>query len=574
VATTRTRNGGDDWVERVRASTDIVELIGQHVALKRVGRNWTGLCPFHPDKSPSLSVNPDRQFYHCFGCGAGGDVFKFVQEFEKVSFPEAVESLSRRAGIPVPPRQQRDGGVRGPLLEALESAAAAYQQWLLDPRLGSGARDYLAKRGLSEQTVREFRLGYAPPGWENLVQRLRGRVPEGVLVQAGLASRREGARGGLYDRFRERLMVPLVEPGGRVVGFGARALGDDPPKYLNSPETPVYRKGSFLFALDRARRAVGPEDEMIVVEGYFDAMALHQAGMRNTVATSGTALTAEQAVLMRRAAGRVLLTYDGDDAGRDAVLRSLGVLLAEGLEVRVADLPLGEDPDTLVGRGGLAAWEAVRGQAHDPVGFIQRHVQRRPGPGDARERALEAVAALVASVGDPVRGRLLAERADEVFGVRREVIERAVQLRRSGQSDEPVLRAALRARDARSAQTERVLLRALLHDPALVQAVRDRVGPEDFTGEDAHALAEQLWAGQGVAAADLPLARELLAQPAEGWDWAVEAEAFARKLQRRRLEQQKRHIDDRLRHVADEAEKLQLMTQANEIATLLRQLSS
>src|SRR5262245_26915299 len=395
--------GSDDWVERVRAQTDIVEYVGQHVTLKRAGRSWTGLCPFHPDKSPSLSVNPERQFYHCFSCGAGGDIFKFVQEFEKVGFLEAVEALSRRAGIPVPERHARETGVRGPLLECIEQATAAFESWLGDPQLGAGPRAYLAGRGLDVKTVSEFRLGLAPPGWENLVQRLRGRAADGVLIQAGLAARRDGARGGLYDRFRNRLMVPLVEPGGRVVGFGARAMGDESPKYLNSPETAVYHKGAFLFGLDRARRWVGPDDELIVVEGYFDVMAMHQAGMRNCVATSGTALSRDQARLMRRLVSRVLLTYDGDTAGRDAMLRSLAVLLGEGLDVRVADLPQGEDPDSLITRGGASAWEPVSVAAYDPVEFIHRHVLRRERAGDPLERALQTVADLMAQIPDPVR---------------------------------------------------------------------------------------------------------------------------------------------------------------------------
>ncbi|MGH7731958.1 MAG: DNA primase, partial [Candidatus Eiseniibacteriota bacterium] len=354
----------DDWVERVRGANDIVEVVGQVVQLRRVGRNWTGLCPFHKEKSPSFSVNADRQFYHCFGCKAGGDVFRFIQETEKVGFLEAVELLSRRVGIPVPERRAGERALRTPLLEALEQAATAYQQWLADPDRGRAVRDYLGARGIDVETIRAFRIGLAPEGWSNLADRLGPRLGEDALVQAGLAMRRESGT-GVYDRFRNRLMVPLIAPGGAVVGFGARALGDEQPKYLNSPETPVYHKGSFLFALDAARRSADVAGEVVVVEGYFDAIALHQAGLTHTVATSGTALTADQARLLRRAAPRVALTYDGDDAGREAMMRSLAVLLAEGLDVAVVDLPQGEDPDTLVRRGGAEAWHALRARAAD-----------------------------------------------------------------------------------------------------------------------------------------------------------------------------------------------------------------
>src|SRR5215470_3173672 len=407
------RRGADDWVERVRAASDIAEVIGQTVQLKRAGRNWVGLCPFHKEKSPSFSVNSERQFYHCFGCKAGGDVFKFVQETERIDFVGAVELLSRRAGIPVPERRER--GPRTGVLEALELAASAYEQWLGDPERGRVAREMLERRGVTRDSARTFRLGLAPEGWEHLASRLKSRVTEDTLLQAGLCARRETGRTGIYDRFRNRLMVPLVAVGGAVVGFGARAMGDEPPKYLNSPETPVYHKGSFLFGFDLARRAVEPDGEMIVVEGYFDAIALHQAGLRNTVATSGTALTPEQARALRRLVPRVALTYDGDDAGREAMMRSLGVLLAEGLDVVIVDLPAGADPDTVVREHGVAGWTERRAVAYDPVTFVQRHVIRSGVQGDVREAALQAVVRLAAGSGDPIRARLLLERAAEVF---------------------------------------------------------------------------------------------------------------------------------------------------------------
>ncbi len=469
-AAVRGPRGLDDWVERVRAASDIVEIVGQTVALKRTGRNLVGLCPFHKEKSGSFSVNAERQFYHCFGCKAGGDVFRFVQETEKVGFIEAVEILSRRAGIAVPPRHGEAAGAaggRGRLSEALEAAAQAYEQWLGDPDAGAATRAYLERRGLTRDTQRAFRLGLAPAGWENLVQRLRGRVADDVLVEAGLAARRESGRGGLYDRFRNRLMVPLVAPGGAVVGFGARALSDaEQPKYLNSPETPVYHKGAFLFGLDQARRKTDRDGEMIVVEGYFDAIALHQAGLGNTVATSGTALTPDQARLLKRVVPRIVLTYDGDTAGQEAMMRSLGVLLAEGLDVAVADLPAGEDPDTLVKQGGLEAWSAVRARAADPVEFIQRHVLRgHAGGRDPRERALQAVVDLGVRVPDPIRRQALVERASQVFRQPERVIARAMDLRRAGQPSERPVEAAVRQQRAGEVHGERRLLEALLHRP-------------------------------------------------------------------------------------------------------------
>lgn len=434
--------GSDDWVERVRAASDIVEVVGQTVPLRRVGRNWMGACPFHSEKTPSFSVNAERQFYHCFSCKAGGDVFKYIQESEKVGFLEAVEMLSNRAGIPVPERRAGERGKRAPLLEALDAAATVYEQWLGDPTTGAIGRAYLEQRGISRETQRAFRIGFAPAGWDNLVPRLRPKFGDDVLLEARLAGRREGSR-NLYDWFRNRLMVPLIAPGGAVLGFGARTMGEENPKYLNSPESSVYHKSQFLFALEQARKHVKPDDEVVVVEGYFDAIALHQAGIPNTVATSGTALTAEHAKQLRRLARGVALTYDGDSAGQDAMLRSLGVLLAEGLDVAVVDLPKGDDPDTLVRRAGTEGWAIVRGSAYDAVGFVQRHVLRRNKGGDPRERALQTVVQLASGIPDAIRRRLLVERAAQVFGMSEAVIARAVGLGRGGQDVERPIAAAL-----------------------------------------------------------------------------------------------------------------------------------
>jgi DNA primase len=583
--------GQDDWIERVRAASDIVEVVGQTVALKRTGRNLTGLCPFHKEKTASFSVNPERQFYHCFGCKAGGDVFRFVQETEKVGFLEAVEILSRRAGIPVPERRG-DAGARGArtrLTDALEAAAQAYEQWLGDPQRGSAARAYLERRGITRETQRAFRLGLAPEGWENLVQRLRGKVPDEALIEAGLAAARaprgpggEGApgvpgagRGGLYDRFRNRLMVPLVASGGTVVGFGARALADaEQPKYLNSPETPVYHKGAFLFALDVARRRADPDGEMIVVEGYFDAIALHQAGLGNTVATSGTALTADQARLLKRVVPRIVLTYDGDAAGQEAMMRSLGVLMGEGLDVAVVDLPAGEDPDTLLRQGGLEAWSAVRARAADPVEFIQRHVLRgHPGGRDPRERALQAVVDLGVRVTDPIRRQALTERASQVFRHPERVIARAMALRRSGQPSEKPIEAAVRRLREGESFGERRLLEALIHRPESLSAARELVTPGDFGDPVCAALAAWVWSERAGFPEDdeaAALARELAASEPE--DWEALARGEARRLLQHRLTRRHREKQEELRHDPQGPQAARLLQEIQEIALSIREI--
>ncbi len=570
----------DEWIERVREASDLVEIVRETVSLKRVGRNWVGLCPFHSEKTPSFTVSPERGLYHCFSCKAGGDVFKFVQEAEKIGFIEAAEQLSRRAGIPIPERRGPGGSVRGALLEALELAAVSYEQWLRDPARGASARAYLAERGLRDETIRAFRLGLAPEGWQNLTDRLRAKIGEEILVQSGLAARREESR-GLYDRFRHRLMIPLIAAGSAVVGFAARALGDDHPKYLNSPESPVFRKSSFVFALDQARRALAQSGELAVVEGQFDAIALHQAGVTHAVATSGTALTPEHARSFQRLVPRVALTFDGDAAGRDATMRSVGVLLAAGLEVLIVDLPPGQDPDLLVKERGLEGWIERRAAAYDPVEFVHRHVHRaatRSGsaPSDAQERSLQAVVSLAAAVSDPVRVKLLLERAAEVFGVPESVLSRGVALRRQGSRIESPVREVVRQQQLGEAGLERDLLRALLRAPQALDAVRQHLSPEDFRDPACRDLALWIWAGHAGLPAEgtgEALGRELALAAGAALDWAAEAEGAAHRMELRRLKDRQRERMSRLKAASAIDEQTRLMKEINEISRQLHELS-
>lgn len=578
----------EDWVERVRSASDVVEVIGETVPLKRVGRNWVGLCPFHKEKTPSFSVNAERQFYHCFSCKAGGDVFKFVQEMEKVGFLEAVELLSRRANIPVPERRAGERSARTPLLEALEAAALAYEQWLGDPVIGTQVRAYLERRGISDESRRAFRLGFAPVGWDNLLKRFAGRFNTTTLIEARLVGKREisgsrpGASEAIYDWFRGRLMVPLIAPGGAVLGFGARAMAaGDVPKYLNSPESAVYHKGAFLFALEQARRAVERDGEIIVVEGYFDAIAMHQAGLRNTVATSGTALTADQARLLKRHAARVALTYDGDRAGREAMMRSLGTLLAEGLDVAVVDLPEGEDPDTLVRKGGVAAWQEARRRGADPVGFVERHLLRASADagapeGDAREKALQAIVRLTVSLSDPIREGLLLERAARVLGLQANTLIRMVALQRAGQGVYKTIAATVGSERRGDQQVERRLLQSLLAAPEALEDARARVRPEDFHDPVCAALARSIWRDLLPNDNDEPssLARELIATTEEGIDWQAEARSAIRRMIERRLKEEFNDRSRRLEQAPDADEAAQLKQEVLEIARSLRDLST
>jgi len=368
-----------DLVAAVRNAGDIVRLVSDYVPLKPAGSRLKGLCPFHHEKTPSFSVDPQMQLFYCFGCQAGGDAFKFVMLYEKVEFPESVEFLARRWGVPLPKTSYRpEDDARARILLMNEAAASFFREQRSDPSLGKLARDYIAKRGVSDAVAERFGVGYAPESWDALLSVLGARgfkPPE--LQTAGLAvPRKDGS--GQYDRFRHRVIFPIREVSGRVVAFGGRSLGDSEPKYLNSPETPAYVKGEHLYGLDVARDAIRREGFAILVEGYLDLIALHQAGFENAVASLGTALTPSQVKLLARYSERVVVSYDGDTAGSNAAAKSLDLFLERGFDVRVAEMPQGRDPDDFVRDEGAAAYDAVVRQAPSYLDFlVQRELRGR-----------------------------------------------------------------------------------------------------------------------------------------------------------------------------------------------------
>ncbi len=352
----------DDGVKReILARTDIGEVIGAYVTLRKRGNDLVGLCPFHGEKSPSFHVHPDRGFFKCFGCGAGGDVLSFVQKHENVGFQDALRILGKRVGVDLEaedPRAARARSEREAIYHANDVARAWFHRMLLDARAGAQARAYCEGRGIARETIDAFSLGYAPDGWEGLVDELRRNdVDPALAAKAGLV--KPSQRGGFYDFYRDRLMIPTVAVTGETIAFGGRALGEAEPKYLNTATTPVYTKGRYLFALNAARRAAAKEDSTIVVEGYLDCIALHQAGFANAVAALGTAFTPEQAHELRKVASRAILCFDADAAGIEAALKSIDVLSAEGVDVWALRIPDGKDPDEFVRRNGADAFAAL-----------------------------------------------------------------------------------------------------------------------------------------------------------------------------------------------------------------------
>ncbi len=348
-----------EQVELVNSSNDIVEVISQYLPLKRAGRNFKALCPFHAEKTPSFNVSPEKQIFHCFGCGAGGDVIAFVMRKENMTFPEAVRHLARRANITLPEADPRAASRREKLYALTAEAADFYHWGLTRSRSGERARAYLQSRKIADAVIENFSLGYAQPGWETFLGRARKKgYPDELLVEAGLAISREKG-GGCYDRFRNRLIVPIRDVRGRPIAFGGRVLDDSLPKYINSPETPLFHKGHVLYGLDRARAAIGKAGEAIVGEGYFDVIRAHQEGVENMVCAQGTAFTETQAQILKRYTDKVVVAFDADPAGLAAALRGLAVFLEKNFEVRIIVLPRGEDPDSYIRKNSAAAFREL-----------------------------------------------------------------------------------------------------------------------------------------------------------------------------------------------------------------------
>jgi len=356
-----------DFAAQVKASVDIVSVVGEYVRLRRVGaaQSYIGLCPFHTEKTPSFRVHANHQFYKCFGCGQGGDVFKFVQEIERISFYEALKQLAERSGIPLPKRSEytdADTKLRAAIFRMHELAEQAFRASLKGPS-GAEARSYLDRRGLGAAEIEQFGLGFADRSGHfltNLFQ--KHEFPADQMEQSGLVMRREG--GGLFDRFRNRLIFPIHSESGKAIAFGGRALSEnDQPKYMNSPETPIYRKTYVLYNLHRAKEAIRKEDRVVLVEGYMDVIGVYASGVKEVVASCGTALTAQQAQAMKRHSGRIVVNFDPDAAGANATEKSLQILLEEGTHVRVLELEDGLDPDEYCKKRGAAAYASALAEA-------------------------------------------------------------------------------------------------------------------------------------------------------------------------------------------------------------------
>lgn len=433
-----------EYKEEVRRRTDIVSLVGEYVALRKAGRNYLGLCPFHQEKTPSFNVSPDKQIFYCYGCSEGGDAFSFLMKLNHLTFPEALRHLAGKVGVVIPERrmnpEEKDRYTLGEQIRRINGIAADYFSRMLQSPIGEEAREYLRKRGIEAEAIGTFRLGLAPDGWRNLLDVLEKKgVPPKLAEMAGLAIPRAGERAkGHYDRFRGRLMIPIEDIDGRVIAFGGRVMGSGEPKYMNSPESPVYTKGNNLYGLSRTREAVRQAGFSLMVEGYFDLIALWGAGIHNVVATLGTALTRAQVDLLRRYAPGVAVVFDPDEAGRKALARSLELFLAGNVHAKAVILPDGLDPDEYVRTQGREKMEGMVARAAPMVDYYIDEILGGRGTLEEDRDKLRDAVAFLCRLGDAVERNLFIKRVSERLNVDEEVLKAEVRRLLSHETSPPV----------------------------------------------------------------------------------------------------------------------------------------
>ena len=423
-------------LQQIRDRIDIIDLISTYVSLSKTGQNFKGLCPFHSEKTPSFSVNPVRQMFYCFGCSVGGDAFTFLMKQEGMDFMEALRELSQRTGVVLPERRESaakttSGLSRERYFHVYQLSASWYHHNLQETPEGQAARDYLDQRGITRESWSTFQLGFAPDGWNGLSKWLeRQSVKPEELIQAGLVVRKEtgdGSRVSTYDRFRARVMFPIADPRGQVLGFGGRIMEDGAsPKYLNSPETDLFFKGRSLYGMDKARQSATSAGRFYLVEGYFDVIALHQNGIENVVAPLGTALTSDHVQILRRLAPSVMLVFDGDAAGIGAALRTLDLFMNSGIEVRVLLLPAGEDPDTFIRKNGVSAFRELEGRAATLLDFAIMSVLNKAQKDSIQDRVKRAddILAILHKTKNPIEKEEYLKVVSERLGIRQDLLNK------------------------------------------------------------------------------------------------------------------------------------------------------
>jgi DNA primase len=564
-------------IAEIKERARIVEVISDFVSLKKSGKNYLGLCPFHSERTPSFTVNEEKGIFHCFGCGAGGNIFNFLMRANHLNFPEAVKELAKRYSVALPKREQseeekRRRSLKARLFEINGMAAEYYHRLLVSQKEGEEGRRYLVKRGISEEIIAEHRLGFAPAAWDSLALFLQGKgVPSNLAEDLGLIiPRKEGmATGGgpsFYDRFRRRVIFPIINEGGQVSGFGGRIIdnatvsgGQVPPKYLNSPESPVYSKGQMLYGLNVAKGPIREQGRALIVEGYIDLLSMHQEGIRNVVASLGTALTPAQVSLLGRYTREALLVFDADESGKKATQRSLELFLQEGVTARVVSLPGGFDPDSFIRQEKKAGFERLLANALPVVEYILEQAMRRHDV-ETVEGKVRAARELIPSLNrlkDPIEQNLYIERVASRLGLKESQIR--TQLRgRLAQADETRIPPP---RTSRGPAHERLLLQLMLMRPQVIPAVQEVMGKEGFSDPRHKKLADELtnlWEGEKkLDVQELFLrvgeenSKDLISELLLAEESVIDADRMLqdclRKVKLSRIRQDIQHVDEEIR---------------------------
>ncbi len=472
-------------LDEILSRLDIVELISGYFPLKRAGRNFKALCPFHHEKTPSFMVNPQRQIFHCFGCGKGGNAFSFLMEYERMDFLESVKALAAKTGValPQPGSSNKGYGIISSLYKINELACTFYQN-ILNSSMGAAAREYLSKRDISNEMRNVFRLGLSPSGWDGLLNYLRSKnVSLSLIERSGLICSRQ--EGGYYDRFRKRLIFPIFDAKSRVIAFGARILTKEAElaKYINSPESPIYIKGRHLYGLNITREEIRRDDYAIVVEGYFDCISVYQSGIKNVVASLGTSLTIDQIRLLKRYTHNIVMIYDSDQAGQEATLRSMDMFIQEGMNVRVAVLPPELDPDSFLRRFGSKAFRDrinnAKGLFDYKLNLLTSRFNRATPEGKARI-AQEMLISL-SNLNDAILRFEYIRRLAQVLDIKEEAI--VAELNKVKDKKLYIHPEFIKRNYSRINPTEKLLIRLVLRETELISRISSVLSPEDFQDE-------------------------------------------------------------------------------------------
>jgi DNA primase len=484
------------FIDDLKNRADIVRIIQPYAELKKKGANWMACCPFHQEKTPSFSVNPSKGFYKCFGCGKGGSVYNFLMDMEGLNFPEAIKRVAEITGVMLPEpvddqqyeRSKKKKEEKKKLADQvidLNRIAMEFWESEFDGKRAKAAREYLEDRGISPQTQRTFRIGFSPDTWDSLLNVLKENGADETLIeQSGLVARQE-ERNSLYDRFRGRIMFPVLDVDGRPIAFGARAMGKDEPKYLNSPETPAYIKGQHLYGLFHSKAEIRQRKFAILVEGYLDLISLYEHDVRNTAASLGTAFTPEQSKLLSRYTKRVVINYDGDDAGIKAARRAVEHLLPQDFEIKVLVLPNGQDPDDFVRQNGAEAYNESRGKAEPFLDFALGASMRGRNISNARHKAeaIEEIMPILSGVRNNIQKRESFDQAMDFFrvdaGLRKELWN---TIKKGAASAEPdvIKKRVQRATQTKITVAEQMLLELLVYDPELQSLILPRLESSDY----------------------------------------------------------------------------------------------